>query len=570
LERKVADLSRRLAAVSGPGVSTLAGSQNIRTTQLGFAAQLTAAWDNAVGYAWKRRRLDTTASPIALSNPGVQPTGNKAYPIDGDKTLAVGTPVWMEPSPDGAGYLFVDAGGSGGGGGVSSSCNSDTWLKHVAQAGCWTIYRQGGSGRCSGWAVDDPTAVDADGFPTAGITAMLWGSYQWLGLVGNTADGSPASGMIQTPCGCGSVNLTIVPGAASGARATLTLGGVHVSCAGGGSGSSGGGGGVYTEVLTDYCIVSVGGKPAVLFTGYSADSCDGEDEPCDNTFKILAVCNTECPPFPACGCAGLDGSPAPIALASFGFAGFADDALNGDWVWNRTGDPATSCTWEALICGPSSITYDPSFEFAGGGDPAPAWVLTHGGSVYAVAAPAPWPWTMAKQSGDGPDTLTVGTVAPGAGDTACCQLCEPDDLRAKTGLTATMTSSCGCMSYSMALTLTDVERMIWASALFDDPCPESTTPPQGRLRLQCTPTLGEPGYGIVGLVFSKGVDGSGGEGATQNCAIQGCAGTVISCDPLHVQFVTKLSSAAPYCPGCGVEGGEPPEELPDVTIDITE
>lgn len=92
------------------GVSTgQGGALNIRTTQLGFPAELTSTYDATTGYSWKRKRLE----PPTFVNPGVQLTGNKAFEATSSTSVASGTSVWMEPSPDGVGYVFQSGGSSG-------------------------------------------------------------------------------------------------------------------------------------------------------------------------------------------------------------------------------------------------------------------------------------------------------------------------------------------------------------------------------------------------------------------------------------------------------------------------
>ena len=110
IESKLAALERMLKPTGGlgQGVSTSYGSLNIRSTQLGFAAELTSTFNATTGYNWKRLALDTTGS-ITLTNPAIQLTGNRAYSIDGSTTLASGTKGWLEPSPESSGYLFTTA-----------------------------------------------------------------------------------------------------------------------------------------------------------------------------------------------------------------------------------------------------------------------------------------------------------------------------------------------------------------------------------------------------------------------------------------------------------------------------
>jgi hypothetical protein len=104
LKSQLAELAGKVGRLSGPGVSTgTAGALHVRSTQLGFAAELTGGWDASTGYPWKRLRLDG----VTVGNPGVQPAGTGAVAVGGDTGLTGGTRGWLEPSPDGVGYLFT-------------------------------------------------------------------------------------------------------------------------------------------------------------------------------------------------------------------------------------------------------------------------------------------------------------------------------------------------------------------------------------------------------------------------------------------------------------------------------
>lgn len=108
IESKLAALERMLKPTGGlgQGVSTSYGSLNIRTTQLGFPAELTSTFNATTGYSWKRLALDTTLA-ISLTNPAIQPEGTRAYEVTGNETLGIGDRVWLEPSPEAQGYLFA-------------------------------------------------------------------------------------------------------------------------------------------------------------------------------------------------------------------------------------------------------------------------------------------------------------------------------------------------------------------------------------------------------------------------------------------------------------------------------
>lgn len=116
-------LARQLArsAVQGPPASTLWGGQQVRAQQVGFPAQTTAAFDATRGYAWKRRALDLSVP--GLANPGIQDAGLDAFAVSGDKSLAAGTDVWLEPNPEGPGYLLTL-----GGDGSFLACLTDVFV----------------------------------------------------------------------------------------------------------------------------------------------------------------------------------------------------------------------------------------------------------------------------------------------------------------------------------------------------------------------------------------------------------------------------------------------------------
>ena len=112
LRAEVAALRRRQP--SGTGVSTAFGATSVRTMQLGFAAELTSAYDATTGYSWKALELNR-ATP-GFENPAAQLTGQYAFTADDNQTLASGTRVWLEPDPCATGHVIVSATDAGGGG----------------------------------------------------------------------------------------------------------------------------------------------------------------------------------------------------------------------------------------------------------------------------------------------------------------------------------------------------------------------------------------------------------------------------------------------------------------------
>lgn len=218
LEAELAALRKKVAAVGGVGVSTAAGgATHVRTTQLGFAAELTSGWSATTGYSFKRRKLDTTASPITLVNPGVQPTGDRAYEVGGNTGLTAGAPVWLEPSPDGAGYLFT-AGTSADGPPVppptGANCSQPAGWGRLT---CLTAVLGPGYGWCSNVAAGGSVRmVSADGLTwgSDGTTLDIGGTnwtvaYDWPDggvprlVLTNTGSGGAAYTMKYLGCSAG-------------------------------------------------------------------------------------------------------------------------------------------------------------------------------------------------------------------------------------------------------------------------------------------------------------------------------------------------------------------------------
>lgn len=407
IEAELAALKRSLANAKGIGVNTTNGATNYRTTQLGFAAELTAAWDAADGYAWKRLRL----VGVTTGNPAIQLTGTGAVTPGGDESLDAGTRGWMEPSPDAQGYYFIadDDAAPPNAGNVDGWCG---WFDGVSLDSCWTFYRNGGVGAFENFPVDDVTDEGV------GIVAVYNSTHGgWVGAAGNTpSSGLTGSGMLTTCCGCGSVTLKKVD-----SKPVLVLGGVHVSCRSAGE--------VFTETIDDpdyRCLTLADGRRAVEFFGTSRDVCDDDEEVCGNWYSILAVCNTACPAA-ACGCQGCGPAATPVGWAAFGLTGF-DPEFNGDWVWVR--DPAEDCTFVGR-CNPddgsdggavSTLTFV--------GDPGTGeWQLEHGGYTFTAAystgvCNGVTVFTTGLSSG--PDDITM---YPLKGSTAeCCSGLVRDDI----------------------------------------------------------------------------------------------------------------------------------------------
>jgi hypothetical protein len=457
---QVARLEARLRTVAGGGVSTRGGSIDVRTTQLGFPAELTAEWDDDRGYAWKRLRL----AGVETDNPAIQPTGDHAVTPDDDRTLEPGARGWMEPGPDANGYYFLTAGADEPAG-TRGDCTSCAWLADVFMGDedsgppCLLLKMRGGGGRC-GCMNDLEDNPDDDSGRLMMYDVQLGG---WLAVDGRDHAGDPTgSGMIETCCGCGSALFKITSPAAL--TATLTFGGVHTSCDADDLYEGSGPGPVFTlNLIQECCGVGKSGRPYVSFWGKGPDACDEDRGPCDNTFHVTVECGADCP-APSCGCEHCTecyGGQTPVAYRALGLSGFADDTLNGDWIW--THDPEAACTWRARCDAGSGAAVESVIEKLGRGNPA--WRLTHGGAVYESAdSSCCIAVTLTRVSGGGPDEVVAELAVP----------CDPDlDCFDFPNLTATVTvEGCGVVAFTLAY-VENEESYSDSHALGPCACPDS-------------------------------------------------------------------------------------------------
>ncbi len=436
LQARLAALERRVMSVAGTGVSNRAGPVQVRTTQLGFEAELTSKFDagSGAGYAWKRLKLVSGADP-PFTDPGVQLTGDKAYSFVGDEDLKPGAIGWLEPSPDADGYVFVHGDDAARPPAVGGGCSTDVWLKYGVGGGCWTFVSGGGIGDSALFPADETGSGSGSG-GLGGVTAVY--NFDELGWVG--VSGGPERGaLLRTCCGCGVGILRINPDAPTGSRATFELRGVHTSCAeGSGSGGSGSGavGEVFSVTLTDYCST----PGFIAFFGRDPRVCDGDPGPCGNYFRILAYCGAECPTS-VCECDGCFDCLQMKATRSFynlAVTGFSSEALNGAWVWEWV----EGCQWVAECDGVTSV-----FEYIEGSF---KWRLTHGGGVYEINK-GDWNCcvggSLSKVGGDGPELITLEALSCDVNDD--CDFDFPD-LIAEVEIE-------GCGTVTFHLTYLDVD-----------------------------------------------------------------------------------------------------------------
>ncbi len=111
LRRRVADLERM--RMSGIGISNTNGSSGWVAPQVGFPAIITSTFSQDTGYDWERLILNGGVTPPVVEAYEGPLTGQNAVAIDNDETLTVDTRCWLEPDPNGAGFLLVSIEGSG-------------------------------------------------------------------------------------------------------------------------------------------------------------------------------------------------------------------------------------------------------------------------------------------------------------------------------------------------------------------------------------------------------------------------------------------------------------------------
>lgn len=418
---------------------------------------------------------------------------------------------------------------AGPGGGDCSSC---AWLNDVPPDVCWTLYRRGGKGRCACFAVDDP----AD--PNAGVVMQAsGGGTEWYALA-----------MVDTCCGCGGAALRL-----AGSAATLTLGNVHVSCNGGSGSGSGSGGGIFQLTLnSDCCGVLDDGRRFVQFTGWGPDACNGTREGnCDNTFTIIAVCGTTCPP-PVCDCLPCGpccNTPAPRAYKA-NVTGFADDHWNGIWVWTYIG----GCTWVGTCA--KSGSYTSTLFYDASTLPTPTMRLTHGGAIFENTSFGCCSNgnVLSKVSGTGPASVTVDPAVD-------CGVCTPEwpDTLTLTILNITFGGvPGGCYLYPVGtqITLTKVPGFNPASPQWwnHDPtvvyacCGTPGDHLTGNIVFACD-------GGAINACVGFGVSMTEGDGPTSMTPLEPC-----SCSPIFYHGSgTRLRNVGTTCNGA---------ELNTVTIEV--
>ncbi len=321
-------------------------------------------------------------------------TGSRARSYNVNLNLKIGRRGWMEPNPDGEGYIFIHHPPARSDG----ECD-DCGFLYDLQIDPPPVFRarvlQGG-GRCTCIEEQGTEEDDSD------IIQLFWaGGTTWEGTRN-----------VRTCCGCGHISMTISgTGASRTASMTLTF---NPGCETAGLQS-------ITMPLT--CCAGT----ALQFVGWGDETCDDEVAPCDNVFRIVVECeecllaNAECDLCPE----GV--GPAVWKIAGSGFSGAAE-VYNLTWLLQ----PISSCTWE-YECAESGVTVtfevtatDYVVTFAGGGG---------GGAVYSGArVDLGWqcfqPFTLDRDSGsvdDTPATIDIDPLYCDRPDVECEAISE--DLR---------------------------------------------------------------------------------------------------------------------------------------------
>lgn len=255
--------------ITGPAgsIDTVFGTTRVRTTQLGFPAELTSAYNSTTGYSWKRLYLNL-ATP-GFDNPSIQQQGSYAFEVTGSTGVASGTRVWMEPDPDVRGYVFA-AGSTED----ACDCLADcAWVGGLSSSDCLLFSVVSASGACSGISTTREVYLE----PSGGTWAS--GPDDWVGTGGGGTGQivfSKASGLFY-----------------------LVVDGVYLTPLG----------------CSEGCLI---------FGGGGATLCGGATTPCVDSF-VAAVCCATCPPST---CAGITES---LTLGITRVVPIVVGPLNNEW-----------------------------------------------------------------------------------------------------------------------------------------------------------------------------------------------------------------------------------------------
>lgn len=301
-------------------------------------------------------------------------------------------------------------------------CGGCGWLEDVPEDTCFKFKLEGGEGRCS--------CIPAEGFETSGSGVWVDALQGWI-----------STQMKSACCGCGAAILEI--DSEDCRNTTVTLKQFHVSCQGGSAAA------LYDLVMKFECsgINEETGQRFARFVGKGADACDGEVEPCANTFYLTVECY-DCPEF-VCGCCCTDYGP--WSWYTINITGFGSATLNGAWVWEYADDPEQPCRWVASCEAGGNVTSVIEFIESGGTVASSVVRLTHGAYVYEIDR-ATWSChgqnSFAYVSGGGthPGVVTVNPVmVPDIIAPLPCSL--PDSLEVEM-----VAADCPSMNFTVTVT----------------------------------------------------------------------------------------------------------------------
>lgn len=431
----------------GQGISQFAGAQHYHGVQLGFPAKITSAYSSTTGYEWARMAV---VSPDGVQDATTPLTGNRAFAIDGNEEIAVGTQVWIEPDGGAQGYVIVQASAAAGDATGPIPCTPHGWLvdkqalidrfsdnlpKGVLSV---EIYPGETGSRCE--CIPEQFTENAVQ-PYDGIAQAFYvsGTDTW-----------DLTRLVTTCCSCAFLQIELPDNDGTAdtwppVSGTLTLNEACDATAA-------------SYVLRYQCST----RDAVVFAAAGPKLCTDDPAPviCDNAFYIVVRCddcayeNVLCEECSEVCNSSLSGPPIFRVTAS-GFTG-GDDVYNGTWyLWF-----VEDCEWE-VTCGGITITValtptgtndttQLTVTFTGGANGAvfqynsPEIIVGVGTNVTCFEE-----HTAAWVSGNDPTQPASVTVTPIYCE-PCDDLCPLIDFENMTADVISSTGDCDCVVLTWA------------------------------------------------------------------------------------------------------------------------
>lgn len=208
-------------------------------------------------------------------------------------------------------------------------CGDCGWLVGIGIEKCLSFRSLGGENQCS------CIPAETEGLP------------QWSAKWDTDLSGWVRYGMMTTCCGCGLAILRLTPGST---LATLSILGVHVTCAGG-SGPLSGHAIVDIPLERECCGIDQPGKRFAIYLGYGPDPCSGAVAGCYNAFRVLVRCDEDCQAGPCDVCCSSNSAPYGWKFGPLAAGVFDDNTYDG--YWTMYVKPGFQGVWEGA-CGPPS------------------------------------------------------------------------------------------------------------------------------------------------------------------------------------------------------------------------